>query len=135
MLAQRWRLLVERLPIDGFVKGLARNCVLREQGGADWQLELTVSAQYLLKPDRVEALQNAVVETHGEPVRLVMAVAEYNGGATAVLKNAIDWASRPAFASVFKDKPCLVVSVSGGASAAARLRAAMIRPSRLSPRE
>ena len=76
VLAQRWRLLVERLPIDGFVKGLARNCVLREQGGADWQLELTVSAQYLLKPDRVEALQNAVVDTHGEPVRLVMAVAE-----------------------------------------------------------
>ncbi|MFT7136193.1 MAG: chromate reductase, partial [Akkermansiaceae bacterium] len=31
------------------------------------------------------------------------------------LKNAIDWASRPAFESVFKGKKCFVISVSGGA--------------------
>lgn len=40
---------------------------------------------------------------------------EYNYSVPGVLKNAIDWASRPAFASVFKDKPCFVISVSGGA--------------------
>jgi DNA polymerase III subunit gamma/tau len=75
VLAQRWRLLVERLPIDGFVKGLARNCVLREQGEANWQLELTVSAQYLLKADRLEALQTAVADTQGESIQLKMEVA------------------------------------------------------------
>jgi chromate reductase len=32
-----------------------------------------------------------------------------------VLKNAIDWASRPAYQSVFKGKPAFVISVSGGA--------------------
>lgn len=46
---------------------------------------------------------------------LVFVTPEYNYSVPGVLKNAIDWASRPAFASVFKDKPCLVVSVSGGA--------------------
>ena len=40
---------------------------------------------------------------------------EYNYSVPGVLKNAIDWASRPAYASVFRDKPCFVVSVSGGA--------------------
>jgi chromate reductase len=40
---------------------------------------------------------------------------EYNYSVPGVLKNAIDWASRPAFASVFAGKPCAVVSVSGGA--------------------
>lgn len=40
---------------------------------------------------------------------------EYNYSIPGVLKNAIDWASRPAFASVFAGKPCFVISVSGGA--------------------
>jgi chromate reductase len=46
---------------------------------------------------------------------VVFVTPEYNYSVPGVLKNAIDWASRPAFASVFKDKPCLVISVSGGA--------------------
>jgi len=48
---------------------------------------------------------------------------EYNYSVPGVLKNAIDWASRPAFASVFKDKPCFVVSVSGGALGGVRAQA------------
>jgi chromate reductase, NAD(P)H dehydrogenase (quinone) len=46
---------------------------------------------------------------------VVFVTPEYNYSVPGVLKNAIDWASRPAFESVFKGKPCLVVSVSGGA--------------------
>ncbi|WP_029889803.1 DNA polymerase III subunit gamma/tau [Polycyclovorans algicola] len=75
VLAQRWRLLVERLPVDAFVKGLARNSVLREQTATDWRLELTPSAQYLLKADRLEALQTAVADTLGAPRRLSITVA------------------------------------------------------------
>ena len=75
VLAQRWRLLVERLPVDAFVKGLARNSVLREQTATDWRLELTPSAQYLLKADRLEALQTAVIDTLGAPRRLSITVA------------------------------------------------------------
>lgn len=51
---------------------------------------------------------------------VVFVTPEYNYSIPGVLKNAIDWASRPAFASVFKDKPCLVVSVSGGATGGVR---------------
>jgi len=46
---------------------------------------------------------------------LVFVTPEYNYSVPGVLKNAIDWASRPAFESVFKGKKCLVISTSGGA--------------------
>ncbi len=45
---------------------------------------------------------------------VVFVTPEYNYSVPGVLKNAIDWASRPAFEAVLKGKPCLVVSVSGG---------------------
>ena len=125
-LAQRWRLLVERLPIDGFVKGLARNCVLREQGGADWQLELTVSAQYLLKPDRVEALQNAVVDTHGEPVRLVMAVAEAELDDVPAQLDAADVRAQQAEAEAAVTRDPVVASFTQ--QFGARVRAGSIQP-------
>jgi len=125
-LAQRWRLLVERLPIDGFVKGLARNCVLRKQGGADWQLELTVSAQYLLKPDRVEALQNAVVETHGEPVRLVMAVAEAELDDVPAQLDAADVRAQQAEAEAAVTRDPVVASFTQ--QFGARVRAGSIQP-------
>jgi chromate reductase, NAD(P)H dehydrogenase (quinone) len=54
---------------------------------------------------------------------VVFVTPEYNYSMPGVLKNAIDWASRPAFASVFKDKPCFVVSVSGGALGGVRAQA------------
>lgn len=46
---------------------------------------------------------------------VVFVTPEYNYSVPGVLKNAIDWASRPAYQSPFKDKPCFIVSVSGGA--------------------
>jgi len=46
---------------------------------------------------------------------VVFVTPEYNYSVPGVLKNAIDWASRPAYASVFVGKPCVVVTVSGGA--------------------
>lgn len=46
---------------------------------------------------------------------VVFVTPEYNYSVPGVLKNAIDWASRPAFDSVFKGKKCFVISVSGGA--------------------
>ncbi len=51
---------------------------------------------------------------------LLIATPEYNNGMPGVLKNAIDWASRPAAASVLRDKPVAVMGVSPGAGAAAR---------------
>lgn len=51
---------------------------------------------------------------------LIFVTPEYNYSIPGVLKNAIDWASRPAFASAFKDKPCFIITVSGGATGGVR---------------
>jgi chromate reductase len=54
---------------------------------------------------------------------LVFVTPEYNYSIPGVLKNAIDWASRPAYASVFAGKPCFIVSTSGGALGGVRAQA------------
>ncbi len=57
---------------------------------------------------------------------LVICSPEYNWGIPGVLKNALDWASRPGYASVLKGKPVLVMTAStgpfGGVRAQAHLR-------------
>ena len=58
-------------------------------------------------PEVVEALKAAIDAADG----LVIVTPEYNYSVPGVLKNAIDWASRPAYASVFKDKPVLVAQI------------------------
>ena len=64
----------------------------------------------------VAAFISSVDEADG----VVFVTPEYNYSIPGVLKNAIDWASRPAFQSVFKDKPCFVMSISGGAMGGVR---------------
>ncbi|HEU5077160.1 MAG TPA: NADPH-dependent FMN reductase [Polyangiaceae bacterium] len=51
---------------------------------------------------------------------VLIATPEYNFGPPGPLKNAIDWASRPAFRSVFRDKPVGVMGAAGGAVGTAR---------------
>jgi len=63
------------------------------------------------------------IDAVGKADGLVFVTPEYNFSVPGVLKNAIDWASRPAYASVFKDKPCFVISVSGGALGGVRAQA------------
>jgi chromate reductase, NAD(P)H dehydrogenase (quinone) len=67
----------------------------------------------------VAALRQAISEADG----LVFVTPEYNYSVPGVLKNAIDWASRPAYQSVFKGKPAFVISVSGGALGGVRAQA------------
>ena len=45
---------------------------------------------------------------------LLLATPEYNRGTSGVLKNAIDWLSRPALASVLRWKPVAIVGASSG---------------------
>src|ERR1700678_1218823 len=60
----------------------------------------------------------------------LIATPEYNHGIPGVLKNALDWASRPLFHSCFKDKPVSIISSSkaftGGVRAQYQLRETLI---------
>jgi chromate reductase len=63
----------------------------------------------LLEPAPVAALKDAIRSADA----IVIATPEYNHGVPGVLKNAIDWASRPAAASVLKDKPIAIMGAGG----------------------
>lgn len=67
----------------------------------------------------VQALKGAIAAADG----VVFVTPEYNYSVPGVLKNAIDWASRPAYQSVFADKPCFVITSSGGAMGGVRAQA------------
>jgi chromate reductase len=67
----------------------------------------------------VKALKDAIASADG----VVIVTPEYNYSVPGVLKNAIDWASRPGYNSVFKDKPVIIVTVSAGAMGGVRCQA------------
>lgn len=75
-----------------------------------------------IKPASVQAFIDAIREADA----LLIATPEYNYSVPGVLKNALDWASRPAFNSVLKGKPTGIISSSmstlGGARAQVHLR-------------
>src|SRR5687768_16924442 len=66
----------------------------------------------------------ALVEGFKQAVRasdaVLIATPEYNFGPPGPLKNAVDWASRPAYRSVFRDKPVGVMGASSSAVGSAR---------------
>ena len=66
---------------------------------------------------------------------LLFSVPEYNHSISGVLKNAIDWASRPAFQSVLAHKPTGVLSASmaPGGGARAQLHMKTVLSSTLTP--
>jgi chromate reductase, NAD(P)H dehydrogenase (quinone) len=68
------------------------------------------------KPEVVLALIEAIDRADG----VLFVTPEYNYSIPGVLKNAIDWASRPAYESIFRGKPCLVATTSGGAMGGVR---------------
>jgi chromate reductase, NAD(P)H dehydrogenase (quinone) len=67
-------------------------------------------------PEPVQALKRAI----GEADALLIATPEYNHGVPGVLKNAIDWASRPPRGSVLQGKPAAIFGASPGITGTAR---------------
>ena len=61
-------------------------------------------------PKPVAQLRQAVASAHG----LLIATPEYNHSVPGVLKNAIDWLSRPAPEEVLVGKPVAIVGVTSG---------------------
>lgn len=74
------------------------------------------------KPDSIKEFLAVVAAADG----IVCCTPEYNHSVPAVLKNAIDWASRPAFASALKGMPVSIITQAaspvGGARAQAHLK-------------
>jgi chromate reductase len=68
-------------------------------------------------PPAVRALRDAIVASDG----LIVVSPEYNHGMSSVIKNAIDWVSRPGYASILVNKGVAIFTTSesplGGARA------------------
>jgi chromate reductase, NAD(P)H dehydrogenase (quinone) len=79
-------------------------------------------------PDSVRELRRRIEEADA----LLVVTPEYNGSVPGVLKNAIDWASRPPRESVLDAKPVAVIGASTGiggtAEAQAQLRRVLMYP-------
>ena len=67
-------------------------------------------------PDSVVAFKEAIRDADA----LLIATPEYNRGVPGVLKNAVDWASRPALASPLTGKPVAIMGASTGRGGTAR---------------
>lgn len=67
-------------------------------------------------PEAVTRLKEAITAADG----LLIVTPEYNYGIPGVLKNAIDWASRPVATSVLRDKPAAIMGATGGMGATIR---------------
>ena len=74
-----------------------------------------------LRPGAVEELKRRIREADA----LLIAVPEYNYGPSGVLKNAIDWASRPPLGSPLDGKRAALMGASGGDSGTARAQLAL----------
>ncbi|MDQ3571275.1 MAG: NAD(P)H-dependent oxidoreductase [Actinomycetota bacterium] len=61
-------------------------------------------------PEAVRELREAIAAADG----LLFATPEYNSSIPGVLKNAVDWASRPLKSTPFRGKPAAVVGASTG---------------------
>lgn len=69
--------------------------------------------------DAVERLKAAITQADG----VILATPEYNYSVPGTLKNAIDWASRPAYKSPFYGKPTTVLGATPSAAGTARAQA------------
>jgi len=72
-------------------------------------------------PEQVRALRSAIASSDG----VIMISPEYNHGMSGVLKNALDWASRPYGRSTLMRKPVLTMTASPAFTGAVRAQQQM----------
>ena len=71
------------------------------------------------EPQSVVAFKRAIAESDA----LLVATPEYNHGLPGVLKNALDWASRPRVTSPLRDRSVAIMGASPGRGSTARAQA------------
>jgi chromate reductase, NAD(P)H dehydrogenase (quinone) len=115
--------------IDSFNRGLLR--AARDQAPMGVEVEICkigdlpsfdADVEKIGAPKAVSELKIAIANADA----LLIACPEYNGSFTGVLKNAIDWASRPAATTPLSGKPAAILGASGGPSGTARAQAALL---------
>jgi len=67
-----WAALVERLPLDGTVRNLARNAVLAGRSGDHWTLRLSSGHQVLVNDERSQELAGALSDYFQRRIRLAI---------------------------------------------------------------
>ncbi|OZG50380.1 NADPH-dependent FMN reductase [Bombiscardovia coagulans] len=88
---------------------------------ADLDLPLYNQDNEDVLPAKVQALKQLVERADG----VLFVTPEYNRGYPGVLKNAIDWASRPWGQSSFAGKPAAIVGASSGGLGTSQAQAAL----------
>ena len=108
-----WRLdlvLLDRaggnpLYAEEFVRMLTDRGILERHGAS---LRIAANGGGIPMPESVHALLSAIATSDG----VIMISPEYNRGMSGVLKNALDWASRPYGRSELRGKPVLTITTS-----------------------
>jgi chromate reductase len=103
---------------DSYNRALLREAAERLPAGAEWREfdrlgeipPYDADAEETRTPEPVEALRQAMREADA----VIVATPEYNHSIPGVLKNALDWASRPAGQSALTGTPTAVIGASTG---------------------
>jgi chromate reductase, NAD(P)H dehydrogenase (quinone) len=107
-------------------RGLIRAAAAIAPAGASIEI-LELAPLPFYNQDVEDAGEPASVVAFKDAIRaadaLLVATPEYNHGVPGVLKNAIDWASRPRQSSPLTDKPVAIMGASPGTGSTARAQA------------
>ena len=111
--------LVGSLRAGSYNRQLAEAAVKHAPDGTDVEIfeglaELPFYNEDLDRPDDVPGPAQALRDAVRRADALLLVTPEYNGSIPAVLRNAIDWTSRPYQGGAIMDKPLAVVGTSGG---------------------
>ncbi|GAK12141.1 NADPH-dependent FMN reductase [Geomicrobium sp. JCM 19039] len=102
--------------------------LLQEEIPSHWSVEEVAIGELPFYNQDIEIDGDPEVVTHMKQViqgadGVILITPEYNSGTPAVLKNALDWASRPTKTSVLIDKPFAVAGASPGGGGTAQSQA------------
>jgi chromate reductase, NAD(P)H dehydrogenase (quinone) len=121
--------IVGSLRVKSYNRGLLRAAIELAPPGLDIQIfdrlgEIPLYSQDIEEegdPEPVTAFKEAIRQADA----LLVATPEYNYNIPGVLKNAIDWASRPPEGSVLNEKPAAILGASPGGTGTARSQLAL----------